>query len=192
MTNISMRKPYHLNVLKERFGNRSVQAAYIVINGFITIALLATLALITRQPYLFPSLGPTAIILFATPTVAVAAPRNVILGHLIGVLAGYGALVLTDLTLDPPTFVAGVTGARVVAASLALAVTGGLTAWLDCQHPPAGATTLIIALGIMSRPATLVVLMGAVLLLVIQAIVINRMAGLPYPMWKTEASPGGR
>ncbi|HYF94787.1 MAG TPA: HPP family protein [Symbiobacteriaceae bacterium] len=187
MTKPGLRKPYHLDALKERFGIRSVQAVYIVVNGFLTIGLLATLALVTRQPYLFPSLGPTAIILFATPTVAVAAPRNVVLGHLIGVMAGYGALVLTDLTLAPPTFVAGVTGARVVAAALALAVTGGLTAWLDCQHPPAGATTLIIALGIMARPATLVVLMGAVLLLVLQAIAINRLAGIAYPWWKTPA-----
>lgn len=178
-----MSRPYHLDEMKRRFGNRMVQGVYTIINGFITIGLMGLVSFITQQPYLFPSLGPTAMILFVTPTAAVAAPRNVIYAHAIGAAAGYVALLLTGLQHAPPTFVAGVTSSRIIAAAFALAATGGLTVWLNCQHPPAGATTLIVALGIMAKPVVLFTLMLAVILLVLQAIVINRLAGLPYPLW---------
>jgi CBS-domain-containing membrane protein len=54
---------------------------------------------------------------------------------------------------------------------------------LKSPHPPAGATTLIISLGILRTPEQLVILMVAVSLLTLQAIAINRLAGLPYPLW---------
>lgn len=176
-------RPYHLEELKQQYGNNLVQGIYTVINGFITIGLMGLVSHLTRQPYLFPSLGPTALILFVTPMAAVAAPRNVIYGHAIGAASGYAALLVTGLQYAPPTFIAGVTTARIVAAALTLAATGGLSVWLKCQHPPAGATTLIVALGIMTRPTSLFTLMLAVGLLVLQAILINRLAGVPYPIW---------
>ncbi len=51
------------------------------------------------------------------------------------------------------------------------------------SHPPAGATTLIVALGIISQPKELVVVEVAVILLTSQSFVINRIAGIPYPLW---------
>jgi CBS-domain-containing membrane protein len=50
-------------------------------------------------------------------------------------------------------------------------------------HPPAGATTLIVSLGILREPDQLVILMVAVVLLVVQGFLINRLAGIPYPVW---------
>ena len=50
-------------------------------------------------------------------------------------------------------------------------------------HPPAGATTLIVSLGIFHEPRQLVILMVAVALLVVQGFVINRLAGIHYPAW---------
>lgn len=54
---------------------------------------------------------------------------------------------------------------------------------LRAPHPPAGATTLIVSLGILTAPWQLAVLMLAVVLLTVQAFVINRLAGIPYPLW---------
>jgi CBS-domain-containing membrane protein len=54
---------------------------------------------------------------------------------------------------------------------------------LDVWHPPAGATTLIVSLGIIARPYHLLVIELAVALLVFQAVLINRAAGLDYPLW---------
>ena len=58
----------------------------------------------------------------------------------------------------------------------------------EVSHPPAGATTLIVSLGIISKPRELVIIEVAVFLLVAQALVINRLAGLPYPLWNAAAS----
>ena len=59
---------------------------------------------------------------------------------------------------------------------------------LGVSHPPAGATTLIISLGITSKPRELVIIEVAVFLLVAQALMINRLAGLSYPSWTGPAS----
>jgi len=44
---------------------------------------------------------------------------------------------------------------------------------LDMWHPPAGVPTLIIALGIITRPYHLLIVEAAVVVLVLQALVIN-------------------
>ncbi len=61
--------------------------------------------------------------------------------------------------------------------------------WLKVPHPPAGATTLIVSLGILREPWQLLVLMAAVALLTVQGYVINRVAGIPYPVWQTPGAP---
>jgi CBS-domain-containing membrane protein len=78
----------------------------------------------------------------------------------------------------------GVHGPRVLAAALSLSATGALMALLRVSHPPAGATTLIVSLGIISQPQELVIIEAAVILLAAQAFAINRLAGLPYPLWR--------
>ncbi|MGH2826201.1 MAG: HPP family protein [Actinomycetota bacterium] len=64
-----------------------------------------------------------------------------------------------------------------------MGLTAGVMAWLRVPHPPAGATTLIVSLGILSTPSQLGVLMLAVIVLIAQGFVINRLAGIPYPLW---------
>jgi CBS domain-containing membrane protein len=161
------------------------------VNGFVTIAILAAVAMVTRTPFVFPSLGPTAFLFFFTPTLPTASPRNTILGHAIGIACGYGALWLTGLEHAPPAMATGVDFPRVVAAALSLAATGAIMILAKAAHPPAGATTLIISLGIVTRPAYLVVIEVAVALLTMQAFAINRLAGIEYPLWarRVEAAP---
>lgn len=168
--------------LERRYNSVFILGLFALVNGCISIGLIAGAADVTHQPLLFPSLGPTAFLLFYTPQAASACPRNTVAGHLIGVLAGYGALVAFGLTDAGP---AGthVTAARVGAAAVSLGLTAGVMAWLRVPHPPAGATTLIISLGILTQPVQLAVLMLAVLLLVLQGLAINRFAGIDYPLW---------
>ncbi|MBV9614930.1 MAG: HPP family protein, partial [Ktedonobacteraceae bacterium] len=78
----------------------------------------------------------------------------------------------------------GVTWPRVIAAALSLGLTAGVMVLLKAPHPPAGATTLIVSLGILRQPWQLVLLMVAVVLLTLQALAINRLAGIPYPLWQ--------
>lgn len=166
-----------------------ILALFSFLNGCISIGLMSILAVITRSPFIFPSLGPTAFLFFYTPTAPSASPRNTIIGHAVGVVAGYLSLVVTGLTMMGPALVIGVTWPRVIAAALSLGLTSGLMVLLKSPHPPAGATTLIISLGILTHPWQLLLLMGAVVLLTLQAIAINRLAGIPYPLWSPFQDP---
>ena len=78
----------------------------------------------------------------------------------------------------------GIFWPRVFAAALALSCTGAIMAYFSIPHPPAGATTLIVALGILPKPWQLVVIEAAVILLTMQAWVLSHLAGLPYPTWR--------
>jgi len=169
---------------------RLVWAVYVGINGFITIGLLAVLALLTGSPFVFPSLGPTAYLFFFSPLSESSSPRNTILGHAIGLICGYAAFALVVASSPPFGMNPGVHGPRLLAAALSLSATGALMALLRVSHPPAGATTLIVSLGIISQPKELVIIEAAVVLLTVQAFGINRLAGIPYPVWRTKEPAG--
>jgi CBS-domain-containing membrane protein len=174
---------FQLTTLLGRFHDRHVWAAFMFINGFLTIGSLALLGMVTHTPFIFPSLGPTAFLFFFSPTLPSASPRHTVYGHAIGILCGYGALVVTGLASAPPVILVGVDPLRILAAALSLALTGALMILLKAAHPPAGATTLIISLGIVTKPVYLLIIEVAVVLLTLQAIVINRLAGIDYPIW---------
>lgn len=158
--------------------------------GVGSIAVLSALALATDAPFVFPSLGPTAFLVFSTPLAPAASPRNALFGHLIGAASGYLALVVFRLTGDAPALVEGIGWTRVGAAALSLGLTSGLMVWLRVPHPPAGATTLIVSLGVLQEPWELAVLMLAVALLVVQGFVVNRAAKVPYPLWAPAPAAG--
>ena len=174
---------FQLTELTRYHSSTVVMAIFSLINGFVSIALMAAVALITHAPFIFPSLGPTAFLLFYTPTAPTSSPRNTIAGHFIGALAGWLSLVIFGLTAAPPALAAGVTWPRVGAAALSLGATSFFMVLLRVPHPPAGATTLIVSLGLLRQPWELGVLMIAVVLLTGQAFVINRLAGIDYPAW---------
>src|SRR5438067_8329459 len=175
--------------LLQHYSGIPVLALFSFINGCISIGLMSALAVITGSPFIFPSLGPTAFLFFYTPTAPSASPRNTLIGHAIGAIAGYFSLVVTGLTMTGPALTVGVTWPRVIAAALSLGLTAGLMVLFKSPHPPAGATTLIISLGILTKPWQLLLLMVAVILLTLQAIAINRLAGIPYPVWHLIREP---
>jgi CBS domain-containing membrane protein len=179
----SLAAQLQLTHLLTRHSERPIWALFVFLNGFITIALLAGVAMVSRTPFVFPSLGPTAFLLFFTPRAPAATPRHTLYGHAIGILCGWAALWIFGLEHAPPAMVTGVSLARVGAAALSLASTGALMILLKAAHPPAGATTLIISLGIVTRPEHLIVIEIAVAILTVQAIIINRLAGIDYPLW---------
>lgn len=173
-----------LTSLTERHDSTVVLGLFAFVNGLIAIGVMAFVAYVTGEAFVFPSLGPTAFLLFYTPLQPAASPRNTLGGHAIGAAAGYLALLVFGLTDDAPALATSVSGARVGAAALSLGLTSGAMVWARVPHPPAGATTLIVSLGILREPEQLMVLMVAVVLLVIQGFVINRLAGIPYPRWR--------
>jgi CBS-domain-containing membrane protein len=183
----------NLPALERHHNRRAVLGAFAFLSGVLSIAIMSAAAWITGQPFVFPSLGPTAFLLFYNPLSPPSSPRNTIYGHAIGALAGYGALAAFGLRAAGPAVAAGVTPARIGAAAVSLGLTAGAMAWLAVPHPPAGATTLIVSLGILHTPLQLVILMLGVVLITLQGVLINRASGLDYPLWapRRPAAPAG-
>jgi len=184
---VSFFRRLRLDWLLLHFPPRLVRSVYVFVNGFVTIGVLSVLALVSRNPFVFPSLGPTAYLLFFTPLGRTSSPRNTVFGHAIGLVCGHAAFAATGTGALPFGEHPGIFWPRVLAAALSLSATGAFMVLFDVSHPPAGATTLIVSLGIISKPSELVIIEVAVFLLVAQALAINRLAGLPYPFWSAPA-----
>jgi hypothetical protein len=169
-------------MVKAKTANRHRQAALALVNGTVSIGLMALAARLSHQPLVFPSLGPTAFLLFYRPYAEASCPRNALIGHLIGALAGLGSLAAFGL-LDQGPALTHLGAARIGAAATSLGLTAGAMIWVGTPHPPAGATTLIVSLGFLHTPAAVGVLMLGVVLLVAQGLVVNRWTGIDYPFW---------
>jgi CBS domain-containing membrane protein len=173
--------------LAERFGEGAGEALYTFVATALAIAVSGFAAFFTGQPLIFPSLGPTvgptAYLFFESPMSRRASPRNAIIGHLVAILAGALSLALFGLLDNPSVLQEGMTLARVGAATLSTALTGGILLLLRASHPPAGATVLIVSLGLLQRPFELLVVAIGVVILTVVGWAINRLAGVPMPVW---------
>jgi CBS domain-containing membrane protein len=78
-----------------------------------------------------------------------------------------------------------VTPPRIGAAALSLALTGSVLLLLRASHPPAGATVLIVSLGLLTKPSEMAMIMVGVVILTVAGWVINRAFGVPVPLWSS-------
>ncbi|HEX2864325.1 MAG TPA: HPP family protein [Deinococcales bacterium] len=120
--------------------------------GPLTSALLmlaaALLALATGRPLLFPSLGPTAFLHSHDPKQPAASLYNTLVGHALGLAAGYLSVFVFAAASTPALFAAhSLAPERGWASVLAIALTLLLQQLTKSYHPPAAATTLLVALG---------------------------------------------
>lgn len=159
-------------------------------------ALAALLAWATREPFIFPSLGATAYLCATAPRSPAARPNAVFVSHLVAVIVGIAMLRLSGLDSHDPVAVEGMTASRVGVVSLSLAVTVVITSAVSTLHPPAGATNLIVTLGILSTPTQVLVLMGSVAVFTVLLMAARRrwrvapaMAPSPVPA-DAHAAPG--
>ncbi len=136
--------------------------------GEAFLLLIAALAgWLCRQPLIFASLGPTAYELIETPHRRSARPYCIFVGHLIAIGAGFLALLATGAWHVSAVSGKGVPLERVWAVVLAAALTVFCTLLLRAGQPAAIATALLIATGILQRPADAGVMMGAVVLMIL-------------------------
>lgn len=144
-----------------------MKAAYPPLSAALVIAIVAALAIATRQPWLFPSLGPTLFLQTVTPDQPAAKPWNTLAGHAIGVAAALLALLICGAMSDPAALTSGVlTVGRSAASALAIALTIAGQELLRAQHPPAAATTLLLTLGALQPDAVTAVALTAGIVLV--------------------------
>ncbi|GAB3328763.1 HPP family protein [Micromonospora halotolerans] len=159
------------------------QSAHAFTGSAVAVVVAGVVALVTHQPWLFPSLGPAVMLHVEKPDSPESSPRNTLIGHGVALLAGYGFLVACGLTGHPSVLQEGVSVPRIIAAAGSLAVTALVLVLLRASHPPAGATTLLVSLGLLRTPTQLLVAAGAVVLLTIVDWLYGRASGRPMPLW---------
>ena len=121
------------------------------LTGGLLIAAVGLLGIIAGLPWLVPSLGPTAVLIAVSPGHPTARAWNTIVGHAGGLFAGFVAVAIAGAAAAPS--VLGdhqLVVTRVVAAAIAIALTMAIGFLLRATHPPAAATTLLVALGAIS------------------------------------------
>lgn len=151
--------------------------------GIAMIAAVGALAVAAGLPTLFPPLGASAFVLLHRPEAPPAAPRSVLGGHLSGLIMGYAALCLFGIASSAPAVLNAMDWRHAGAAAFALGGTAALMELCGLPHPPAGATTIVVALGQLARPWQLGVALCAVALLVVLGGAFARLRGKRYPLW---------
>ncbi len=169
--------------LVDHFGTHAGGAIYSFFASGLAMGVSAFLAWFFKQPLIFPSLGPTAYLFFESPMSKRSSPRDTIIGHFVAVIAGGISLAIFGLIGDPSILKAGPTAAYVSSGTLSVALTGGAILLLRSSHPPAGATTLIVSLGLLNTPQKMLTLMAGVVILTVAGWAINRACGVPMPIW---------
>jgi hypothetical protein len=140
--------------------------APIASGGLLLIVGLA--GLLVGRPWLLPSLGPTAVLQTEAPAHPTSRAWNVVMGHLGGLLAGFAAVLIFNASHAPVVLVAKqLPPERVGAAVLAVLLTVLLGILLRASHPPAAATTLLVALGSIATLSDALNLAAAVLILAV-------------------------
>ncbi len=115
--------------------------------AFVT-AVVGMLGLAAGQPWLFPSLGPTAFVQAQSPRGETARPWNASVGHACAVASGLVSTAVVGASRAPGVLATGhLSGSRVAAAVLAVILTVLFTEALRARHAPAIATALLFAEG---------------------------------------------
>ena len=127
-----------LTQLLYRYPLRLVWALYVLFTCFVSIGIIATLAVFTRNPFIFPSLGPTAYLLFFTPLARASSPRHALLGHAIGILFGYLALFATGTLAPGAGLQRGIPWPTILAAAFSLSATGAAMVIIPRQSSSSG------------------------------------------------------
>jgi len=135
----------------------------------LLFTVLGVIAWVSGEPFIFPSLGPSAFILAFERRGERTQTYRVVGSHLIGGIGGflaYSALAAgVSLTTTPPPV--SVDGLRLAGSGVLSII---LTAWgmiaTNTIHPPACATTLIVSLGLLSTPLQVTIIVVSVVILV--------------------------
>ena len=118
-----------------------------VVSGTLILA-AGAMSLATGRPWLFPALGPTALLIAVNPGHPTTRFHSIVVGHVVAFACGWLAVLLLGAGDGGRLFMGGgLTVARVWAAAFAVAGTALIQPSLRAYHPPAAATALLVALG---------------------------------------------
>jgi hypothetical protein len=154
---------------------------------------LGIAAWVSGQPFVFPSLGPSAFILAFDRRGERTRVYRVVGSHAIGAVAGFVAysLLASGVTLTATAGAFSADGLRLAASGVLsiVATSWGMIA-TDANHAPACATTLIVSLGLLSTlPQVGIILVSVVVLVAIHGAVLaafKRIVGESHPLYTGE------
>ena len=128
---------------------------YLYQSFLATLAVLVVLLFLSiEQAVIIASIGASAFIVFAMPKNVTAKPRNVIGGHIVGLLSGSLCTLLPQ-----PSFLYSIS-----AYSLAVGISIFIMVVIDTEHPPAAGTALGVAMKGFSLHVAIAVITSAVIL----------------------------
>ena len=172
---------------------RALSAIFVLISSTISMVVMGTAAYFTSWTLIFPSLGPTTFLIFYAPSRPMSSPRNCVIGHLLGALIGTAFFFLLIWIYPDAITTKGLSIPAIITVAISMGITGMIMTLTDLLHPPAASTAMIAAMGIHATQwydlPTLLLALG---LLILQAIVMHRLAGIEYPLWApkdTQESP---
>ena len=169
--------------LLARYDDQKVLATVTAIHAGFAILLISAFAWLTGLPLVFTALGPSAFIMFSAPLSRAAAPRNVICSHAVALAIGWIVWNLATLLHGGPINLQQDNFIIICSATAALSLTALLLVNLSCPHPPACASSLVVALGLVTQWPDVLLMILVVVWLTAQAWAMNRFAGLPVPIW---------
>ncbi|MGW7316852.1 HPP family protein [Streptomyces sp. NPDC054865] len=118
----------------------------------VLLALVGIGAMI-HEPVLIPPLAASAALVHSAPTLPLAQPRGVVIGHMVGAAVGYAALA--------------VAGSSAWAAAVAAGLTLALLTFARTPHSPAVATAVVTVLQAPVAARFVPLLLGSTVLLVL-------------------------
>ncbi|MDH2443545.1 HPP family protein [Amnibacterium sp. CER49] len=172
--------------LAQAVQRRPVGAAYAALLSLVVLAISGSVGLALKQPWLFPSLGPTVMLFFQSPRNAAARPLNTLVGHGVGLIAGILCLLVVGQWGKPSAATAGLNPQYLLGGVLSVAITTAVLVLLNLPHPPAGATTLIVSLGILQGAPALLSMAGAIVLITVLGWAADRLL-----LGRTPKEPNG-
>jgi len=141
----------------------------------ISMLVVGLLGFLAGQPWLIPSLGPTAYLQAENPAHPTTRFYNTVVGHFVGLVAGFAGVALFDAWNAPAVLTSKeLVLVRVAAAVVAMILTISIAPLLRASHPPAAATTLLVALGSLKTPNDALNVMIGVLIVAVVGEVLRR------------------
>jgi hypothetical protein len=158
-------------------------ASTLFLGSLVVLAGAGFAALGAHETLLFPSLGPTAMLFFARPLPPEQSVGTTILAHWIGIAVGFACLAIFGLRHAGGAVVSGVDLPRTAAAALSVAGTAAILRIIRSPHAPAGASTLIVSLGVLTTPTQLAMMAASVVLVALLGWAGNLLVGVRVPWW---------
>jgi HPP family len=146
------------------------------LTGALLVFVVGIISLAAQRPWLFASLGPTAYLHAENPGSRASRFYNTVVGHLVALGSGFLALWLLNAWNAPNVMATGhLTLIRVLASTVALGITILVVLALRSSHQPAGATTLLVALGSFQTLQDVAIVSVGVLLIAVVGEPIRRL-----------------